>query len=56
VYVRMGKILPRRSAVKQTLEGRRKRLRRELDIELLGLGWRRVRANLYQPPPHVTKS
>lgn len=50
VRIRMGKILPERSAVKQTLAARRKRLRYAVE-ELLGeKGWTCNRPNVYQPP------
>jgi hypothetical protein len=43
VTVRMGKVLPYGSAVQQTLVGRRKRLRSQLEQKLAERGWRMVR-------------
>jgi hypothetical protein len=50
VTVRIGKVLPEDSAVKQTLLGRRRRLRNQLEQKLAERGWRTVRANVYAPP------
>jgi len=49
VRVLIGEILPSGSAVKQTLEGRRKRFRREVEQLLTTRGWRKVRPNIYAP-------
>jgi len=51
VQVVIGKIIPGGSAVKQTLEGRRRRFREEVERLLTNLGWQKVRANVYAPPP-----
>lgn len=50
VRVRMGKILPERSAVKQTLAARRKRLREAIEELLSEKGWTSPNYDLYQPP------
>jgi hypothetical protein len=50
VTVRMGKVLPNGSAVRQTLMGRRKRLRSQLEQRLAEKDWRMVRANVFAPP------
>lgn len=47
VRVLIGKVLPARSAVQQTLAGRRKRLREALARSLAPAGWRMVGANVY---------
>lgn len=47
VRVLIGNILPSGSAVNQTLQGRRKRFRTELERLLTNHGWNRVRANVY---------
>ena len=47
VHLLIGKILPRDSAVKQTLRGRRKRFSAEVEQLLATHGWRRVKANVY---------
>ncbi len=47
VRVLVGKILPKGSAVKRTLEGRRKRFREALAERLGKLGWREARPNHY---------
>ena len=44
----IGKIIPADSAVKQTLDGRRRRFRNALAGLLEGLGWRVVKANVYE--------
>jgi len=49
VKVQIGKILPKESAVKATLEGRRKRLRKAIDERLIEAGWRKIRENVYAP-------
>lgn len=48
VRVLMGKVLPERSAVKETLAARRKRLRDELTRLLEQEGWKLVRPNVYE--------
>jgi hypothetical protein len=48
VQVRVGQILPKGSAVKQTLEGRRKRLRQAIRKRLADSGWQELKANVYQ--------
>lgn len=48
VRVLMGKVLPERSAVKETLAVRRKRLRDELTRLLEQAGWKLVRPNVYE--------
>lgn len=48
VRVLIGKVLPERSAVKETLAYRRKRLRDELTRLLAPEGWKLVRPNLYE--------
>ena len=50
VRILIGKILPERSAIKETLDGRRKRLRKALDELLEKSAWHKVRANVYSPP------
>jgi len=47
VRVLIGKVLPERSAVKETLAYRRKRLRNELSRLLAPEGWKCVRPNEY---------
>jgi len=49
VHVLIGAILSSDSAAKQTLEGRRKRFRREVEQLLTTRGWRKVRPNIYAP-------
>ena len=49
VRVLIGKIIPADSAVKQTLDGRRRRFRNALTGLLENLGWCEVNANLYEP-------
>jgi hypothetical protein len=56
VRVRVGKILPEGSAVKQTLAGRRKRFRAALGERLAGEGWMEARANVYQRLRPPTKT
>jgi len=48
VLVLMGMVLPNQSAVKQTLTGRRKRLRAALKEHLAGKGWAEVKPNLWK--------
>jgi hypothetical protein len=47
VRVLIGKILPSDSAENQTLQGRRKRFRTELERLLANQGWHEVRPNVY---------
>lgn len=49
VRVLIGNILPSGSAVNQTLHGRRKRFRTEVEQLLATRGWKKVRANVYAP-------
>ena len=49
VRVLIGEILPKDSAVKQTLEGRRKRFSAHLDGLMDGAGWSKVRHSVYCP-------
>lgn len=55
VRVLIGKILPERSAVKQTLNGRRRRLRKAITRYLDVAGWKCVRYNVYDPPAQNTE-
>jgi hypothetical protein len=48
VKLLIGKVLPERSAVKDTLADRRKRLRNELTRLLAPEGWKLVRPNVYE--------
>jgi hypothetical protein len=48
VRVFVGKILPESSAVKQTLAGRRKRIRTAVKERLAGQGWLERGANVYE--------
>jgi hypothetical protein len=48
VLVHIGKVLPERSAVKDTLASRRKRLRDELTRLLVQARWKLVRPNVYE--------
>lgn len=48
VRVQVGKILPEGSAVKETLAGRRKRFREELQKALAGTGWEEVTAHRWK--------
>jgi len=50
VRVHIGKILPDYSAVAQTLQGRRKRFRKEVENLLDDEGWTNVGPNVYRPP------
>jgi hypothetical protein len=47
VRVAIGLLMPNRSAAKQTVDGRRKRFRAQLDEQLSGTGWKAIRPNLY---------
>ena len=47
VHVEIGKILPENSAVKHTLQGRRKRFRQALDELLRSEGWQKIGTNVY---------
>jgi hypothetical protein len=47
VRILIGKILPERSAVKQTLAGRRRRFRQTLTERLAPYGWIELRPNTY---------
>jgi hypothetical protein len=49
VRVLQSKVLPRGSAVAQTLQGRRRRLDSALGDLLRGAGWSRIRSNTYAP-------
>lgn len=49
VRVQIGKILPKGSAVKQTLNGRRRRFRQTVEEVLRGAGWQKVGPNVYSP-------
>ena len=48
VLVLIGTVLPSRSAVKQTLAGRRKRFRAALKERLVRSGWQECGGNVYQ--------
>lgn len=50
VRVQIGKILPAGLTSKQTLQGRRKRLRVAIEALVDKMGWRKIRANYYAPP------
>lgn len=50
VRIQIGKILPEGSAVKQTLNGRRRRFRQTVDELLRNEGWQRAGLNVYTPP------
>jgi hypothetical protein len=50
VTVKIGKILPTGSAVKQTLAYRRKRFRKILEELLSNSGWNIIRPNVFTPP------
>lgn len=50
VRVIIGKILPGESVVKQTLSGRRKRFRNELDKLLTAERWEKISYYSYRPP------
>lgn len=54
--VLIGKIVPAGSAVRQTLEGRRRRFRMVLAEIVTGLGWRVVGPNIYEGPPLAPSS
>ncbi|MHC1768181.1 MAG: hypothetical protein AB9869_28570 [Verrucomicrobiia bacterium] len=47
VRVLMGQLIPAKSAVKQTLAARRKRLRLAIEANLAKSGWRKLRANTF---------
>jgi len=49
VQVLIGRILPEGSSVRQTLIGRRKRLRSEIARQLAEQGWKQIRPNWYAP-------
>lgn len=48
--ISMGKVFPSNDAAKQTVAGRRKRLRLRLEELLRAPGWTMIRANVYHPP------
>lgn len=50
VQVLIVNILPANSALKQTLEGRRRMFRKKLGGLLNGKGWQQLKANLFAPP------
>lgn len=50
VRVQIGKVLPEGSAVKQTLNGRRRRFQQTVDELLSNAGWQKVRLHVYAPP------
>jgi len=50
VRILIGKILPGESVVKQTLSGRRKRFRNELEKLLTAQGWEKISYYNYRPP------
>lgn len=50
VHVNISRILPEGSAVKQTLEGRRIRMRDAVQERLNQEGWQKVGGNVYAPP------
>lgn len=52
VSVKIGMVLPKKSAVKQTLDNRRKRFGNTVDGLISNAGWHKVRTNIYAPPPH----
>ena len=45
-------VLPARSAVKETLAGRRKRLREAVAIIIAPAGWKMVKANVFERQGH----
>lgn len=49
VRIVIGNVLPAGSAVQQTLAGRRKRFRVEVERLLMNYGWHKVRTNVYAP-------
>ena len=49
VLIHIGKILPKESAVQQTLVGRRKRFREHINKLLTSAGWQKVGPNRYAP-------
>ena len=50
VRILIGKIIPEASVGKQTLQGRRRRFRNEVDEHLGSCGWQKIRENVYLPP------
>ncbi len=50
VRVQIGKILPKGSAIKPTLHGRRSRFRQTVDELLRNAGWQKAGPNVYAPP------
>jgi len=50
VRILIGKVLPADSAVKQTLEGRRRRFRQVVEEYLTDSGWPKVRVDVYSAP------
>ena len=52
VRVLTGNIIPSGSAIKQTLEGRRKRFHDDLTNALQSVGWQKVRINVYSKQVH----
>jgi hypothetical protein len=50
VAIKIGEIVPSANAPKQTVAGRRRRFRNELDRTIANAGGERVRANVYRPP------
>jgi len=50
VRVLVGKILPKESTVRRTLEGRRRRFREHLDDRLCDSGWRKIGQYVYATP------
>lgn len=50
VLIKIGKIIPAGSALKQTLGGRRRRFREKVNELLSNAGWQKVRTNVYSPP------
>jgi hypothetical protein len=50
VRILIGKIIPDEFIAKQTLQGRRKRFRKEVDEQLGSRGWQKIRENVYAPP------
>lgn len=49
VQIVIGNIIPADSAVQQTLAGRRRRVRLEVERGLTNHGWRQARRNVYAP-------
>ena len=48
VRLLIGKVLPAGSAVKETLAGRRKRLRESVAVLVVSAGWKLVKANVFE--------